>query len=115
EGYKRVNRLFADQMLRVAQPEDLIWVHDYHFLLLAQYCRELGMKNKFGFFLHTPFPSDQVFKTIPRHAELGIAMAAFDLVGVQTQDDLQAMRDYYERHQNGTWQDGCILVSGKST
>ncbi|NYT82572.1 trehalose-6-phosphate synthase [Alcaligenaceae bacterium] len=115
EGYKRVNRIFAEQLRRVAQPDDLIWVHDYHFLPLAQHCRELGMQQKFGLFLHIPFPSDQVFRTIPHHADLARAMAAFDLIGLQTNDDLLAMRDYYERHLGASTSHDTVVLNGKAT
>lgn len=115
EGYKRVNRIFAERLQRMARPGDLIWVHDYHFLPLAQYCRELGMQHKFGLFLHIPFPSDQVFRTIPHHADLARAMAAFDLIGLQTGDDLQAMRDYYERHLGAACSHDTLVLKGKAT
>lgn len=49
--YQKVNRLFAEKLQQIAQPDDLIWVHDYHFFSVARHCRELGMQNKIGFFL----------------------------------------------------------------
>ena len=55
EGYQKVNSLFAQKLAEIADPDDTIWVHDYHFLSVAKYCRELGMQNKIGFFLHIPF------------------------------------------------------------
>lgn len=48
--YQKVNRLFAEKLQQIAQPDDLIWVHDYHFFSVARHCRELGMQNKIGFF-----------------------------------------------------------------
>jgi len=113
EGYERVNRMFAEQLQRVARPDDLIWIHDYHFLLLAQYCRELGMSNQLGLFLHIPFPSDQVFRTIPHHADLARAMLEFDLIGMQTSDDLQALRDYCERYLGATARQDALTLDGK--
>ncbi len=49
EGYQKVNSLFAQKLAEIADPDDTIWVHDYHFLSVAKYCRELGMQNKIGF------------------------------------------------------------------
>lgn len=115
QGYQHVNRLVAEQIKRVARPDDLIWVHDYHFLLLAKYCRELGMQNRFGLFLHIPFPSDQVFRTIPHSIELARAMLAFDLLGFQTADDLQAMRDYGQRYLGAIVNHDGLALDGKVT
>ena len=54
-GYQDVNRLFAQQLKSIIQPDDVIWVHDYHFLSVAYHCKKLGIKNRIGFFLHIPF------------------------------------------------------------
>ena len=61
-GYESVNRLFARQLKKVLHPEDVIWVHDYHFLSVAYYCRQLGMRNRIGF-LHIPFCSINILAT----------------------------------------------------
>src|SRR5690606_23160854 len=57
--YQDVNLKFARQLQKIAQPGDMIWVQDYHFLSIAHYCRQLGMRNRIGFFLHIPFPEYQ--------------------------------------------------------
>ena len=51
-GYMRVNDHFADELQKVLQPDDVIWVHDYHFLPFAKALRERGHRSKIGFFLH---------------------------------------------------------------
>ena len=105
-GYRRVNALFARALARLVQPDDLIWVHDYHLLCLADALREAGLRNRMGLFLHTPFPAPSVFMTDPVHAELIRAMCQFDLVGFQTEDDRSAFADYVLRHAGGSAPDG---------
>ena len=94
EGYSRVNRRFAETLAPLIQPDDLIWVHDYHLIPLARELRMLGVKNRIGFFLHVPWPAHQVFTTLPRHRQLVEAMFDYDLVGFQTADYLQAFEEY---------------------
>ena len=52
----RVNEHFAGELHKILEPDDLIWVHDYHLLPLARLLRERGHHNRIGFFLHVPFP-----------------------------------------------------------
>jgi trehalose 6-phosphate synthase len=94
EGYSRVNRRFAETLRPLIKPSDLIWVHDYHLIPLARDLRELGVKNRIGFFLHIPWPARQVFTTLPGHKRLVEAMFDYDLVGFQTAEDAQAFEDY---------------------
>ena len=97
-GYQRVNARFARGLAPMLEPGDLIWIHDYHLLLLARELRQAGAKNRIGFFLHTPFPSTEVFAVLPRQRELVEALSHCDLVGFQTATDLRAFQDYV-RHE----------------
>ena len=94
EGYSRVNRRFAETLAPLIEPDDLIWVHDYHLIPLARELRMLGIKNRIGFFLHVPWPAHQVFTTLPGHRRLVQAMFDYDLVGFQTVEYLQAFEEY---------------------
>ena len=78
----RVNRHFAESLLPLLRADDLIWVHDYHLIPLAAELRALGVRNRIGFFLHTPFVPPAMFHALPRAAELLQAMCAFDVVGL---------------------------------
>jgi trehalose 6-phosphate synthase len=100
-GYRRVNAVFAEALAKLVRPDDMIWAHDYHLLGLAEALRKLGLRNRVGLFLHTPFPAPGVLMTIPAHAELIRAMCQFDLLGFQTEDDRLAFTDYGERHAPG--------------
>ena len=101
QGYQRVNRRFAETLAPLIQPDDLIWVHDYHLIPLARELRRLGIKNPIGFFLHIPWPARQLIAPLPRHAALVEALFDYDLVGFQTQDWLQAFEDYVVTEAGG--------------
>ena len=87
DAYRRVNRAFATALHPLLRSDDLIWVHDYHLLALAQNLRRLGLGNRIGLFLHTPFPPPAVFTALPRHEILIEALAAYDVIGLQTEGD----------------------------
>src|SRR6201996_1831215 len=101
EGYRRVNELFAAALSPLVRPDDIIWVHDYHLLCLADSLRRLSVGNPIGLFLHTPFPAHAVFMTIPAHASLIRSMCAYDLLGFQTENDRTAFVDYLLRQAGG--------------
>lgn len=89
-AYKQVNRLFAKTMAKDVQDGDMIWVHDYHLMLLPEMLREeIGdsKKNvKIGFFLHTPFPSSEIYRILPVREDLLMGVLQCDLIGFHTYD-----------------------------
>lgn len=85
--YASVNEKFARLVAPRLKRGDRVWIHDYHFLLLADALRREGWKGPIGFFLHIPFPPPEIFRTIPQHKEIARALCAADLVGVQTSRD----------------------------
>ena len=98
-GYLRVNALFADALSPFIQPDDIIWVHDYHLLSLAKELRALGQDNPIGFFLHIPCPSPDLLMALPQHAETVGELTHYDLVGLQPEADTDTLRRYFEiRH-----------------
>jgi trehalose 6-phosphate synthase len=86
-AYAAVNRSFADAVTKVVAPGDLVWVHDYHFLLLADALRSLGVTNTVGLFLHIPFPHLTTFRTLPEAEAIARALTRYDAIGVQTRRD----------------------------
>ena len=84
QTYQEVNRLFADTVLDLAREGDTIWVHDYHLLLLPSYLRQRRPDLKIGFFLHTPFPSYELFRCHPNREELLEGVLGANLIGFQT-------------------------------
>ena len=92
ETYKQVNQRYADAILRSAQPDDFIWVHDYHLMYVAQALRERGGSQKrlrLCFFLHIPFPPYDIFAKLPQQQRLLRALLQFDLLGFQTRRDVR--------------------------
>ena len=86
-GYQRVNRLFARKLAALLRPDDVIWVHDYHLIPLADELRALGCRQRIGFFLHIPLPPPPILAAIPGHEWLMRSLFAYDLVGLQTRAD----------------------------
>ncbi|MGA8197861.1 MAG: trehalose-6-phosphate synthase [Acetobacteraceae bacterium] len=93
EGYRSVNRQFAESLAPLLRSDDLIWVHDYHLFPLGEELRRLGVRNRIGFFLHTPFVPPALLHALPRSAELVRAMCSYDVVGFHTQIYRQAFLD----------------------
>jgi trehalose 6-phosphate synthase len=94
EGYQRVNRRFAETLRPLIEPDDLIWVHDYHLIPMARELRRLGVKNRIGFFLHIPWPAHQLMVTLPSHRALVEALFEYDLLGFQTPEYVTAFQEY---------------------
>jgi len=93
-GYMRVNQQFAQALIPLLRPDDVIWVHDYHLIPLGQELRRAGVRNPLGFFLHTPVPARQLMLTLPAHEAIMRSLSAYDLVGFQTKGDLTSYFDY---------------------
>jgi trehalose 6-phosphate synthase len=100
-GYRRVNAWLAHKLVKLVEPDDNVWVHDYHLIPFAEALRTEGLENRIGFFLHIPFPSPQVLQTIPPHDELVRSLCCYDLLGFQTRNDQQAFHDYIVREAHG--------------
>ena len=105
EGYLRVNARFAALLAPHLEPDDLVWVHDYHFIPLAAELRKRGVTNRIGFFLHTPFPSADVLVALPHHDTLLRALCTYDLVGFQTDMAKHAFLDGVVTLAQGTRRD----------
>ncbi|HWZ90077.1 MAG TPA: bifunctional alpha,alpha-trehalose-phosphate synthase (UDP-forming)/trehalose-phosphatase [Polyangiaceae bacterium] len=82
--YAAVNERFADVVCAEASEDDLIWIHDYHLLLLPRILRSRLPRARIGFFLHIPFPSSEIFRLLPHREELLRGMLGANLVGFHT-------------------------------
>jgi trehalose 6-phosphate synthase/phosphatase len=87
DQYKEVNEIFRDELLEIIKPDDILWIHDYHLMLLPELLRK-EVSNPIGFFLHIPFPSFEVFRLLPDESRRGIlnGLLGADLVGFHTHD-----------------------------
>jgi len=95
-AYKRINQRFCDVIAHIARPEDVIWVHDYHFFMLGSLLKEYGINNRIGLFFHTPFPPASTFEILPRQMDLGHSLLQYDLLGFQTLRDHNHFLNYAE-------------------
>ncbi len=86
DSYQRVNEIFCNRIKQIARADDIIWIHDYHLMLLPQLLRNELPNASIGFFLHIPFPSSEVFRTLPSRKEIVRGMLGADLVGFHTYD-----------------------------
>ncbi len=88
QHYLKVNQAFADAALEVLRPGDLLWIHDYHLMLLPRLIRARMAHLSIGFFLHIPFPHYEIFQLLPaqwrRHLLEGLLGA--DVIGFHTFD-----------------------------
>ncbi len=116
ETYIGVNRYIAEMLAPFIEPDDLIWVQDYHLIPLASELRRLGVKNRIGFFLHTPLPPTDIMVALPHHDRIMYSLCAYDLVGLQTENGVRAFLDYIAREANGRLElDGSLSAYGMMT
>lgn len=100
-SYLRVNQLFADTLAPLLRDDDIVWIHDYHLIPLGLLLRERGVNCKLGFFLHVPMPSSDLLAALPNHARLFEGLSSYDLVGFQTERDLERFQDYVRLYGRG--------------
>ena len=88
EQYRKVNESFSVTLLDTIRPDDTVWIHDYHLMLLPHLLRKALPKIRIGFFLHIPFPQFEIFRLIPRKWRRGIleGLLGADLIGFHTHE-----------------------------
>jgi trehalose 6-phosphate synthase/phosphatase len=89
--YKRVNEIFCEAVAEIIKPDDVVWVHDYHLMLLPQLIRQKMPHVPIGFFLHIPFPAFEIFRLLPGRwrREILEGLLGADLLGFHTHDYTQ--------------------------
>ena len=91
EAYKRANTMFRDAVLSAYKDGDLVWIHDYHLMMLPRYLREHLPNAALSFFLHIPFPHYEIYRLLPQHREILESLLSLDLIGVHTHDYAHAL------------------------
>lgn len=86
KAYNRVNEAFCSAVVKIAEPDDTIWIHDYHLMLLPKLIRERLPEATIGFFLHIPFPVFEIFYLLPWRKEVVEGLLGADLIGFHTYD-----------------------------
>lgn len=99
-GYQRTNQRFADTVRPLIEPDDLVWIQDYHMFPLGEELRKRGCDNRIGFFLHIPWPPRRLLGTLPNAQALVESLFAYDLIGFHTEEWLESFCDYV-RHDMG--------------
>ena len=108
EGYQRANERFAETVLPLIEPQDAVWIQDYHMIPLGTELRKRGCSNRIGFFLHIPWPPRRLLNTLPEARKLVESMFAYDLVGFHTDEWLESFCDYAVA-EFGAERDGNLL------
>uniref|UniRef100_V5EWS3 Trehalose-6-phosphate synthase n=1 Tax=Kalmanozyma brasiliensis (strain GHG001) TaxID=1365824 RepID=V5EWS3_KALBG len=87
-AYREANLRFAEKIRSIVRQGDMVWVQDYHLMLLPLMLRTLieGSSIKIGFFLHTPFPSSEIYRILPVRREILLGILHCDLIGFHTYD-----------------------------
>ena len=84
--YVNVNNIYAKKASIQYDDDCLIWFHDYHLLLAPHFLRRIVPNAQIGLFLHTTFPTSEVFRTLPSRKEILNGMLSCDLLGFHTYD-----------------------------
>ncbi|KAG2303710.1 hypothetical protein Bca52824_032361 [Brassica carinata] len=86
-AYVSANKIFSDRVMEVINPEeDYVWIQDYHLMVLPTFLRKRFNRIKLGFFLHSPFPSSEIYRTLPVRDDLLRGLLNCDLIGFHTFD-----------------------------
>ncbi|HKQ61861.1 MAG TPA: trehalose-6-phosphate synthase, partial [Candidatus Polarisedimenticolaceae bacterium] len=111
QRYREVQARFATALRPLLRPGDLIWIHDYHLLLLARELRRLGWGGRIGFFLHTPFPPHELWTLLPDPRDTIEALLDYDVVGFHVAGFLDNYVYCCRRELGASW-DGATLTAG---
>ncbi|HCC69914.1 MAG TPA: bifunctional alpha,alpha-trehalose-phosphate synthase (UDP-forming)/trehalose-phosphatase [Bacteroidales bacterium] len=84
ESYNKVNQLYAEILSSLMKEGDILWIHDYHLMLLPKMIRELKPGISIGLFIHIPWPSYEIFRLLPWRTEILEGMLGSDLIGFHT-------------------------------
>lgn len=113
KNYKEVNLIFAQQILNIMKDEDIVWVHDYHLMLLPRILKIKKPNAKIIFFLHIPFPNFEVFRLLPKTwlKELLEGLLGADVIGFHTYEYSQNFLQVILRFLGFTNEFGKLLTN----
>ena len=114
-GYQRANERFADSVRPLIEPDDVVWIQDYHLFPLGAELRKRGVRNRIGFFLHIPWPPRRLLVTLPEASKLVSSLLECDVIGFHTHEWLQSFCEYACDELGGTLDDDGILRIGDRT
>ncbi|KUM23167.1 alpha,alpha-trehalose-phosphate synthase [Mesorhizobium loti] len=108
DSYREINDFMARAAFNL-RDRDAFWVHDYHFLPLADRLHRVGIDRPIGFFLHTPWPAPDTIERVPNHRELMKSMLEYDLLGFQTNRDVNNFLAGLRSHLGLESKDGIVI------
>ncbi len=99
QAYQQVNALFSETIAEILQPEDMLWIHDYHLFLLPGILHQQFPNLKIGFFLHIPFPTSNNLQLLPENCRKALlkGLTGCDLIGFHTEEYLKNFKDTFSR------------------
>ena len=109
-GYQRANERFAETVRPLIEPDDVVWVQDYHMIPLGQELRSRGCRNRIGFFLHIPWPPRRLLSTLPEARQLVETMFAYDLIGFHTEEWLETFCEFVAAEFDAEIEDGLVRI-----
>lgn len=112
-GYQRANERFADTVHPLIEPDDAIWIQDYHMIPLGNELRKRGCRNRIGFFLHIPWPPRRLLATLPEARTLVETLFAYDVIGFHTDEWLESFCDFVRAECDVEVGDGWIRGGGR--
>ena len=114
-GYQRVNERFAETIRPLIEPDDAVWIQDYHLIPLGDELRRRGCTNRIGFFLHIPWPPRRLLSSLPDADDLVRTLFAYDVIGFHTREWLQSFHDFVTHELGATLgPDGAITLGDRT-
>lgn len=113
ECYQQINQRFTEYILKHSEPSDLLWIHDYHLMLVPAMIRAVWPDVRIGFFLHIPFPSYEIYRTLPWRSQLLKGMLGADVIGFHTFDYLRHFLSAAYRIEGHENEFGKMQVQGR--
>lgn len=113
-AYKEVNEIFKTAVLKQSNNDSLIWIHDYHLMLLPKLLRKVLPKSSIGFFLHIPFPSYEIFRQLPNRNEILEGLMGADLIGFHIYDYARHFLSSVLRATDTESKHGTLTIEGRT-
>ena len=112
--YRAVNERFAEAAAKTVAPGGLVWVHDYHLHLVPGMLRQLRNDVRIGFFLHIPFPPEELFTRLPWRRQILEGTLGADVIGFQTKAGARNFVHLAQRHAGSRGRGSRLQFSGRS-
>lgn len=113
EGYQEANARFASRIMAVAAQRATVWIHDYHLQLVPRILRLKRPDLKIGFFLHVPFPPEEIFSWLPWRSAILRGLLGADLCAFQTEASAHNFSRLARRYTTAEGVDEALTLDGR--